>query len=80
MNFGMQTEHGNRYIFSVLQKIQNDGFKDRDALKILYDYLYSLSESSYYREAADYNVRQNAIAWLEEKNIIKKNLQYYVTI
>lgn len=80
MSFGMNTTEGNTFVLNILQNIKASGLKDRDALKLLYDHLDHLSDSTFFRESNDKIVKKSSVKWLEENNIIKPNLLDYVVL
>jgi len=80
MSFGMDTDAGNMVVYNILQSIKQNKLTDRDALKFLYDHLSHLSDSTFYRESNDSQVKKLAIEWLEQEKIIKPRLAEFVTI
>lgn len=76
----MNTSTGDAFILTILFNIKNNGYKDRDAVKFLFDHLDHLSDSTHFKESADAIVRQKAIQWLEEQKIIKPKLLEYISI
>jgi hypothetical protein len=80
MTFGMNTTHGNQVVFDLLNRIKLSGKQDRDAIKMLYDHLDHLSDSSKFSESSDNNVKKLAVEWLEQNKIIKPKLYNYIDI
>lgn len=80
MTFGMNTSHGNQVVFELLHRIKQSGKKDRDAIKMLYDHLDHLSDSTTFSESSDKNVKKLAVEWLEQNEIIKPKLYNYIVI